>query len=178
MLWREIPQFPQSHYWVNVTWRFLELTIADAVEKKGGGGACLDLNPEFQRGHVWTEAQQVAYLEYRLQGGSSGRDLYFNCPGWMSDFRGPYVLVDGLQRLTCVRRFTRNELPAFGQLCRDFGSTMPLAGLDFIWHVASLDRWSDVLRWYIVFNAGGTPHSPDEIARVQDLLNQALAEGK
>jgi hypothetical protein len=27
----------------------------------------LQLNPEFQRGNVWTEEQQIKYIEYRLR---------------------------------------------------------------------------------------------------------------
>lgn len=36
----------------------------------------LQLNPEFQRGHVWTEEQQIAWLEYHLRGGKSGNIIY------------------------------------------------------------------------------------------------------
>lgn len=32
----------------------------------------LQLNPNFQRGHVWTEEQQVTWLEFFLRGGKSG----------------------------------------------------------------------------------------------------------
>ena len=33
----------------------------------------LQLNPDFQRGHVWTEDQQVKFLEFILRGGKTGR---------------------------------------------------------------------------------------------------------
>lgn len=33
----------------------------------------LKLNPDFQRGCVWTEQQQVDYIEYVLRGGMSGK---------------------------------------------------------------------------------------------------------
>ena len=38
----------------------------------------LQLNPEFQRGHVWTEEQQIAWVEYYLRGGKSGNTIYLN----------------------------------------------------------------------------------------------------
>ena len=65
----------------------------------------LVLNPDFQRGHVWTEEQQVAFVEYYLMGGEIGV-IYFNAPDWPSVYHdGNYVCVDGLQRITAFQRF-------------------------------------------------------------------------
>ena len=36
--------------------------IEDEVSEMG-----LQLNPDFQRGHVWTEEQQIAWIEYHLR---------------------------------------------------------------------------------------------------------------
>ena len=47
--------------------------IAEEIEDMG-----LQLEPEFQRGHVWNEQQQVAWLEYHLRGGKSGNTIYLN----------------------------------------------------------------------------------------------------
>jgi hypothetical protein len=37
-------------------------------------------------------------------------------------------------------------------------------------NVNSLLTKADVLRWYIQFNAGGTPHTAEEIEKVKALL--------
>ena len=42
----------------------------------------LQLNPNFQRGHVWTEKQQMLFVEFLLRGGKSARVIYFNKPSW------------------------------------------------------------------------------------------------
>lgn len=42
------------------------------------GNYNLQLNPEFQREHIWTQGQQEKYIEFILRGGKSGRDFYFN----------------------------------------------------------------------------------------------------
>ncbi|MFA5186529.1 MAG: hypothetical protein WC551_08655 [Patescibacteria group bacterium] len=165
MYLNDIPQFPRSYYQCNIPWWDLEDSLRRYITRG------LDLNPEFQRGHVWTEAQQIAYVEYRLQGGESGRDIYTNCSGWMDDYRGPFVLVDGLQRIEAVRKFLRGEMLVFGEKFE--GTT---GSVDFILHIAALDNQADVLRWYINFNSGGTPHSPEEIDRVRKML--AAVEGK
>jgi len=38
----------------------------------------LQLNPDFQRGHVWIENQQIKYIEYILRGGKTARVIYLN----------------------------------------------------------------------------------------------------
>lgn len=38
--------------------------------------------------YVWTEEQQIAWLEYHLRGGKSGNTIYLNNPFWNS-YREP-----------------------------------------------------------------------------------------
>jgi len=42
----------------------------------------VDLNPNFQRIHVWTLERKQQYIEFRLRGGGSGNILYWNYPKW------------------------------------------------------------------------------------------------
>ena len=74
----------------------------------------LQLNPNFQRGHVWTESQQIAFVEFLLRGGKSARVIYFNKPSWQmtKTINGydDFVCVDGLQRITAVTKFLKNEI--------------------------------------------------------------------
>lgn len=127
----------------------------------------LDLDPDFQRGHVWTEAQQVAFMEYFLREGRSGRDIYFNNPTWMTTFSEPTVLVDGKQRLTAARRFMANQIKVFGLFAWEFEGK---ARMTFNFHVNSLKTRKEVLQWYLQMNAGGTPHTAEELERVRVLL--------
>lgn len=108
MDYSDIQRFTRSaSYTVDHQLGYLEQAIESYVQEDG-----LDLDPDFQRAHVWTEAQQIAFMEYLLRGGTSGRDIYTNCPGWqMGSRKGPYVLVDGKQRLTAVLRWLRSEDP-------------------------------------------------------------------
>lgn len=84
------------------------------------------LNPDFQRGNVWTEKQQVAYIEFLLKGGKSARVIYFNHPGWMGSFNGQMVCVDGLQRITAIQKFINNEIKVFNTYYKDFEDHLPL----------------------------------------------------
>lgn len=135
-------------------------------------GALLDLNPDFQRAHLWTTAQQIAYIEYILQGGSSGRELYFNCTGWGYTWKGPYVIVDGKQRLQAVRRFMANEIPAFGHILSEYEDEPDILVARFSWNVAAVETRAEVLQWYLQFNSGGSVHTQDELDRVKKLLTQ------
>jgi hypothetical protein len=158
---------PSGGYQVNQSWR----DIKSILEHYKNGDLCpLNLNPEFQRGHVWTEAQQIAYVEFKLRGGMGSDRILFNCPGWMNDFRGPFVLVDGKQRLKAVLRFIDNELKVFGHYYREFEDKLPYFQPDFVFCINNLPTMNDVLNWYIELNSGGTPHTEEELERVRGLL--------
>lgn len=161
---------PTPNYRVNVMWDYLEEHLDHWNERTDSGMASLDLNPEFQRGHVWTPAQQTAYIEYILQGGMSGREIYFNCVGWMRDWKGPFVIVDGKQRLQAAREFMANRVPVFdGHYRKDIAGRLSL-NAQFLFNVNDLKTTEAVLKWYLEMNTGGTPHTPAEIAKVKELL--------
>lgn len=166
----EIPQFTQSGNWQSdFDLENLIRHIDSEVEKYG-----LNLNPDFQRGHVWTIEQEKAFIEYFLRGGRTGRDIYFNSPSW--NFSVPegeydeYVCVDGLQRITAIRKFLNNEISAFGTYYRDFEDKIRTSTHYMILHVNDLKSREEVIQWYIDMNSGGTPHSEEEIERVRNLI--------
>ena len=171
MKFADIPKFTRpGNYQINIPISYLKNVLEDYKKDFG-----LQMNPDFQRGNVWSEEQQIAYVEYFLRGGRSSRIIYFNHP----DFAGfankdtdiPYmVLVDGLQRLTAMLRFLDNEIPAFGCYFKDFEDTPRKIDYDFIFNVNNLQYRRDVLQWYIDMNSGGTVHSHEEITRVRKLL--------
>ena len=172
--YQDIPQYTRgASYAVDISWRWLPQHYHHSVVDYG-----LDVNPNFQRGRVWSTTQKVNYIEYILQGGKSGKDLYFNCPKWHygrigRDIPGGwYVLVDGKQRIDAVLGYLSNEFKIFGQWYHeDYTSFPDIMTASFRWYVNELQTIEEVYRWYIDLNSGGTVHSPDEIARVQALLD-------
>lgn len=162
----DIPQFTRDgNYRVNMPFSDVERTIARWQE-----GRQLDMDPDFQREHVWTETQQIRYLEFRFRGGKSGRDILWNSPGFKSGSLEPMVLVDGKQRIQALLRFLHNEIPVFGSLYSEYTDKLHHMQHDFIFVVNDLKTRKEVLQWYIDLNAGGTPHTDDEINKVQELL--------
>ena len=164
---QKIPQITQANYNVHVPWLHLEQSIEQLREDVE-----LILEPEFQRAHVWTDAQRTKYIEWVLRGGRSGREILWNCAGWMKNFKGPVYLVDGLQRITAVRKFLNNEIPAFGTFYKDFSGHLDIISCNFIFYVNDLDKYEDVLKWYLDINDGGTVHSEMELEKVRLLLKK------
>ena len=169
--YEQIERFPQAHYKVNIGWDYLEDWLIQQSEK-GGSGQTLELDPDFQRAHVWTKEQQVRYCEYIIRGGEGSRILYWNHPNWMGSFKGALTLVDGKQRLEAVRAFLRDEVIVFDNYrYSDMDRrTVVRCNLDFVVQIASLKKRRDVLNWYLMINAGGTPHTVEELGRVRALL--------
>lgn len=164
MKFSELPKLTKcGNYEVSFDFKYFIQHILEEI-KEG-----LVLNPDFQRGHVWTEEQQIAFIEYYLMGGEIGV-LHFNAPDWPSVHKdGTYVCVDGLQRITAFMRFYNNEIKAFGYYYKELeGKPEFMIRLS----VNNLKTRKEVLQWYLEKNSGGTPHSKEELDRVKKLLQE------
>lgn len=149
----------------------------EAVEKG------VDLHPDFQRGHVWSEAQQISYVENVLRRivDESGLTIRFNCPTWREtklsgDLSEQVVCIDGLQRLTAIRKFISKELPIFGLDYEMLPFRVILRDLQLVIKMYDFQDRVDLLRFYLDINGGGTPHSNEELERVKSLLSKSNVE--
>lgn len=138
----------------------------------------VELNPDFQRGHVWSQEQQVHYIENVLRRivDDSGLTIRFNCPTWRADKRldgdliDQTVCIDGLQRLTAIRKFIGGELTVFGYEFSDLPQRVLLRDLQIIIKMYDFQYRKDLLQFYLDINGGGTPHSKGELERVKKLI--------
>jgi hypothetical protein len=170
MRFSDIPQFTQrSAYTVNVALPYLERHLQGWAETSGVAGG-LDLDPDFQRGHVWTREKKIAYIEFLIRGGQSSRELLFNCSGWMDGPEGPIQCVDGKQRLDAVRGFMEGTIPVCGRFISEFDDPRYLNRISLIFHVNNLKTRQEVLTWYLETNSGGVVHTQEELDRVRALL--------
>lgn len=171
MKWNEIPKFKEFGMVNPINYGFVTYVdfIKEQVDKYN-----LQLNPIFQRGHIWTEEQQSKYIEFILRGGKTGRDFYFND----NEETVEYICVDGLQRTTAFIRFVDGEIKAFNQYFNEFEFTKREAGgislPEYRVNVYRnfLKSQKEVLQWYVDMNAGGTPHTSDEIERVRKMIQE------
>lgn len=168
-------QYEVDHYW-----RSFQRSLMGYGQDYGG----LELNPDFQRGHVWTADQQRHFVENVLRGvvSSSGFVIQFNCPNWENhNYSGDLPLgfqcIDGLQRITAVQAFLDGHVRPFGLSAGELdGSYFSMRGSRYRFRMAVHDfqSRSELLQHYLDLNAGGTPHTAEEIERVRGLRNAAL----
>ncbi len=163
MNFKDIELYPHARWEVDVELRDLADHVDRWTHKYG-----LTLEPDFQRAHVWTEAQQIAFVEHILRGGEVGKTIIINAPGWNAGTSKVAEVVDGKQRLTALIRFINNEIKVFGHLYQEF-TGRPRCFISIKWRVVELDR-EGVLKLYLSLNGGGTPHTAEELAKVRSLL--------
>ena len=156
----------QGSYTINVHLESLKDTIDRYIEKHK-----LQMNPEFQRGHVWTENQQIKFVEFILRGGKS-QPICFNHNDWMTFSRkdSEMFCVDGLQRTTALLKFLDNKLPVFGGYILSEFENFSLWNFDVEININNLKTREEVLQWYLDMNSGGTQHTKEELEKVKLLL--------
>lgn len=137
----------------------------------------IDLDPDFQREHVWTPFQQEAWLIHILRGGKNGRRIFFNHPGWQGSYKGVMQLIDGKQRIEAIRAFLNNEVTLWGytyrELCPNFDAMRYLMSRNTMrLNVNTLKTREEILQWYLEMNDGGTPHTPEELEKVRLMLRE------
>lgn len=169
---KDIPQFTkEGNYQVEISIARIPDWIATEQKEMG-----LQLNPVFQRGHVWSKEQQIAWLEFFLKGGKSGDTVYFNCPSWHHNVNdgeyNEYVCVDGLQRLTAICRFINNEIKVFDSYFKEYDDLIFCNRYRLKVNINDLKTEKEVLQWYINMNSGGTPHTREEIDKVKKMLKE------
>ena len=170
-----IPELiPTGSYWINSHLEFLKDTIDRYVKEYG-----LNLNPDFQRHHVWTMEQRIRYVEFTLQGGKSS-PIYFNHENWMGSGEGEMVVVDGKQRLTSLLMFLNNEFQVLKELDTEgfgfYAREFDFIPNDIIIVINDLPTREKVLQWYLQINKGNVAHTIEEIEKVEDMLRELKGE--
>lgn len=173
-----------ASYEVDMEWSYFDRQIESIGADYGG----LEMNPDFQRGHVWTPEQQQHFIENVLRGvvSSSGFHVQFNCPNWDNDrYNGDLPrgmqCIDGLQRITAVREFLAGNVKPFGLTAKELeGSRFSPKRGSYRFRVAvhNFEKKADLLAHYLDLNAGGTPHSAEELDRVRAMLEDSVKAGK
>ena len=127
--------------------------------------------PPFQRPAMWSEAQQIKFIESMWLGLDLGRVVYTqaNSQEQFAEFDG--LLIDGQQRLTALKAYTENAFPVFGLLYENLhevdrrmmhmGRNLPAT---IITDRDSLN-WEKLEDLYIRMNYGGTAHAPEHHPR-------------
>jgi len=165
-----------GNYRVNHYLDLLVGTIDRYVKEYG-----LDLNPDFQRAHVWDMEKRVKYVEFILKGGKSN-PIYFNCVGWRMGGTGEMVIVDGKQRLTSLLMFLNNEFPVLKDMDNEgigfYAKEFDRIPNDIEVVVNDLPNRKLVLEWYLQMNKGNVAHTKEELDKVEKMLYDIDGEEK
>lgn len=158
----DIPKITMARYNVDISWDYLQKWIDDNK---------IDMNPDYQRDYIWKDSQKEKYIEWILKGGQSGKDIYFNHPGWFKKWVGTMEIVDGKQRVSAVLEFLKNKVKAYGHYLNEYEDKIRFTDCMFHVHVLDIENRKKLLRWYIDMNSGGTIHTDSDINKVKNLLN-------
>ena len=166
---KDIKRISRAGYMVDVSWAYLRSWIKENQDVTEIG---CDMDPPYQRGYVWTDEQKTAYLEYIVKDGTSGKDIFWNCPGWMNSFRGPLELVDGKQRIYSVLDFLNGKIKVFGHFYNEYEDTFDWLVCRFHFHVHDLNNKIDVVQWYLDMNTGGSIHTEEDLEPARRMLEE------
>lgn len=158
----------------NCGFNYLENWLASEAENIKHG---VDIQPIFQREHTWTKDQQVKYLENVLRRvcDDSSMTIRFNCPSWReemdknSNLLDQMVCLDGMQRLTAIRKFIAGELEVFGLKFQSLPRRVLLRQLTIIIKMYDFQTKAEIYDFYLDINEGGTPHTKEQLDRVRNL---------
>jgi uncharacterized protein with ParB-like and HNH nuclease domain len=170
-----------ARYECDMEWRY----FIEHIKKMGEDYEGLEMDPDFQRGHVWTPEQQRHYIENVLRGviSTSGFVIQFNCPNWddhnyVGELPRGFQCIDGLQRITAVKGFIEGTVKPFGLTVTDLDTSAFTIKTRYRFRVAihNFTNKADLLKHYLDLNAGGTPHSAQEIERVTAMRESLLTK--
>lgn len=124
-------------------------------------GFCL---PTWQRGFVWTLAQQIAFIESAWRGLSLGTYTY-NQSGLGSPFDN--LLIDGQQRMHAIQCYLHDDFPVFGWHWSEVTIVDRRAWemtVHFNSYVTETENEDYLKCYYNLTNFGGTAHKESERA--------------
>lgn len=180
-LFGRIRPLPSATYTVDNRLNDIESYITRESATISSEGGTFELEPDFQRGHKWSDEQRISYVEALLRK-TAPKTILFNCPGWTmgksagGDIpRHTFQCIDGLQRLTAVRKFLAGEIEIFGDLtaAKLKGSSFDLRSFYLTFAIYEFANRAELLQFYLDLNAGGTVHTQGELDRVRLLRDEA-----
>ena len=121
--------------------------------------------PSWQRGLVWTDAQNVRFLESAWRGLNVGTFTVNLSPQYSGPFDG--LLIDGQQRMHALQRYFEGAFQVFGYRWHEVTEadrSMFLRGRHFASYITKTDDEAYLREYYNLMNFGGVAHKPGEKA--------------
>ena len=136
----------------------------------------VDLDPEYQRGNVWTPEQKVALIDSIFHNVDIGKFAIIKRP-WGPNKNVPitqklYEMLDGKQRLTALVEFFTGQFSYKGKY---YFELHPRDQSHFTRYSVSWAETADLTkeqkyRYFLKLNTTGTPVDPKHMEKVADML--------
>ncbi len=168
-------EIPHTHGTVNVG-------LSHLRESLGPDMYNADMNPDFQRGHVWTVPQQEAFMWSMCVNSRALPPIILNEHESTPNSHYRTDLVDGKQRLTAALAWIDGEIEAVEPAAMAGAGRRRFSAIEILDHVSVIRcsfvfsmvrlRRRQVLDYYLRLNSGGCVHTEDELARVRALRDR------
>ena len=142
---------------------FSNRTIDDIISKAYRFG--LDLDPDYQRGYVWTAQQKEDLIDSIFKNIDIGKFVYVQ-----NDYGSEnlYEVLDGKQRISTILEFFENKFPYKGKYFNDLCGCDRNHFEDYCIQVAEIRRGKKetILKYFLLLNTTGTPMSKEHLDNI------------
>ena len=130
-----------------------------------------DLDPDFQRPHVWSKDQQLSFMEWFINFGVHvDSPLPGNTITVNENEDNQLELIDGKQRLKALTDFLKGSVKPFG-IPIDQWDLSGAMTFKMLVRFTKMTR-KESLNYYLMINSLGVPHTKEELNRVRGLLGK------
>lgn len=158
----------------NVRLYYANITIESLIHRCLSSG--IDMNPEYQRGNVWSEEEKQALLDSIFMHAEIGRFVIRSKePDYNVDLNEYlYEIVDGKQRLSTIVDFYLNRLAYKGVYYNELSPKDRYCFLNTHLSLADMDDATkeDALRVFLMVNQSGHSMDPAVLSSAKELLER------
>jgi hypothetical protein len=144
----------------------------------------IDLEPEYQRGNVWTLAQKVNLIDSIFNNIDIGKFAVIKRQwgSWESEGSKPYLyeMLDGKQRLTAIVEYYTGQFLYKG---KSYDDLSPFDKHHFKYYSISEAETEPLTkaqkyRYFLKLNTTGTPVDPEHMEKVAMMLDETILQNK
>lgn len=153
---------------------YSNITIESLIHRCLSAG--IDMNPEYQRGNVWSAEEKQALLDSIFMHAEIGRFVIRSKePDYNVDLNEYlYEIVDGKQRLSTIIDFYLNRLAYRGVYYNELSTKDRYCFLNTHLSLADMNNATkeDALRVFLMVNQSGHPMDPAVLSNAKELLER------
>ena len=137
----------------------------------------VDMEPDYQRGLVWTAEDKAKLIESIFQQVDIGKFVFRKLP--YAPNAPTYEIVDGKQRLSTLVEFVYDQFPYTGRYWSQLSQADRGFIEDYQASIAQLDETytrQQILDLFVRLNTGGRPMDPTHLERVAEMASEEAGE--